>query len=106
IVLASLASVAIVSTALAQNTVVTGRVRSAARKEPLPQASVFVDESDARQLTDSAGVFHLTNLRPGKHELRVRRLGFEPFTKTIDVPAAGLPDYLVELVALPQLLKE
>jgi hypothetical protein len=70
-------ALAIVSTAPAQNTTLTGRVRSAARKEPLPQTSVFVDASDTRLLTDSAGVFRIAKLRPGKHELRVRRLGFE-----------------------------
>lgn len=64
---------------------------------PLVGALVAVVSQGRTALTDSAGMFDLTNLAPGAALVRVRRLGFVPRTFTASISAQ---DALIADVAL------
>jgi hypothetical protein len=75
--------------ARAQDTtgVVTGIVRDQTG-QPVVEALVAVDPDSAsakRARTDAEGRFRLVNIRHGRHEVQVVRLGFAPHYATIDV---------------------
>ncbi len=65
---------------------VSGTVLSAADRQPVPFASVFINNSTVGTTTDENGRFSLNRLSPGKHELVVSLLGYEKFFTVIHVP--------------------
>lgn len=67
-------------------TQVTGTVVSETSHQPVPFASVFINNSTLGTTTDESGHFSLTRLTPGKHELVVSLLGYEKFFTVINVP--------------------
>ena len=84
---------------------VTGTVRSAGDSAPLAGAIVGV-AGGAFMNTDSDGFFRFDRLKAGRHEVRVRRLGFEPFARYLDVTAAGENDFTIWMTPLPVRLVE
>jgi hypothetical protein len=81
----------------AQRGVVHGTVRDTAGA-PIPEASVVI-MPDHRARADSAGRFVLTNVKPGLHEIRVRRVGFGPYDATLRFKADGSDTVRAELPA-------
>lgn len=65
---------------------VTGTVISEPGRQPVPFASVFINNSTLGTTTDENGRFSLSRLTPGKHELVVSLLGYEKFFTVITVP--------------------
>ena len=65
---------------------VSGTVLSAADRQPVAFASVFINNSTIGTTTDENGRFQLTRLAAGKHELVVSLLGYEKFFTVITVP--------------------
>ena len=83
----------------------SGVVRQTTDSTPVYNAVVeLVGQSRTR--TDSAGAFTFARVRPGRFELRVRRLGFEPFARYVAVSAKGDNRYEIALTPLPTELKE
>ena len=68
---------------------VTGIVVSETDRQPVPFASVFINNSTHGTTTDENGRFSLSRLSTGKHELVVSVLGYEKSLTVIAVPAAG-----------------
>lgn len=65
---------------------VKGTVVSETDRQPIPFASVFINNSTLGTTTDENGRFHLQRLTPGKHELVVSLLGYEKYFTVITVP--------------------
>lgn len=65
---------------------VKGTVISETGGQPVPFASVFINNSTLGTTTDENGHFSLSRLTPGKHELVVSLLGYEKFFTVITVP--------------------
>lgn len=74
--------------AWAQTASITGKVVTKASKTPIPQASVFLSNSSFGTSTAGDGSFQLNRLRPGQYTLVVTSLGFEDYTKKIQVDDA------------------
>jgi hypothetical protein len=55
---------------------------------PLPGATVSILGSTVRVVTGDNGRFRIAELPPGQHILVAQRLGFEPTSGRVDVPAA------------------
>lgn len=65
---------------------VKGTVVSETTRQPVPFASVFINNSTIGTTTDENGRFSLSRLTAGKHELVVSVLGFEKLATVITVP--------------------
>jgi hypothetical protein len=70
-------------------------------KAPIPGATVTVRQLDTNALstavTDAAGRFRFSSLRPGSYELIVQLAGFARFTKTISLLMGGAVELPVTL---------
>ncbi|MCD8540248.1 MAG: carboxypeptidase-like regulatory domain-containing protein [Leadbetterella sp.] len=65
---------------------VSGTVVSETGNQPVPFASVFINNTTLGTTTDENGRFSISRVGPGKHELVVSVLGFEKFFTVISVP--------------------
>ena len=79
----------------AQRGVVHGTVRDTSGA-PVPDASVVI-MPDRRARADSSGRFVLRDVKPGLHEIRVRRIGYGPYDATLRFKADGSDTVRAEL---------
>ena len=68
---------------------IAGRV-TLADGTPVRGATVTLEGTDLRVITDTAGRFHVTGVPAGPHVLLVRRIGYAPARIAITLPAGGL----------------
>lgn len=66
-------------------------------KRPLPSVEVSIAALSRRTLTDSAGMFRLDSLTPGRYLIAARRLGFRPFSTMTSLFAGEGPEYEITL---------
>ncbi|MBB5397748.1 carboxypeptidase-like regulatory domain-containing protein [Mucilaginibacter sp. AK015] len=64
---------------------ISGRVINATDGKPVPDASVFINNTSVGAKAGSDGSFTLRNLNPGQYNLIVSAIGYERFSKTISV---------------------
>lgn len=64
----------------------SGTVLSETGRQPVPFASVFINNSTLGTTTDENGHFSINRITPGKHELVVSLLGYEKFFTVITLP--------------------
>lgn len=76
---------------------VSGRVLSQADTKPLPNASVFLNNTSAGNNTAADGTFALHGVKPGKYDLIISIIGFETYSQPITVTNSNivLPDLLI-----------
>jgi len=79
---------------------VYGVVRIAASGDPVPDARVWVS-GGAATLSDTAGRYALRGLGDGRVEVHFERLGFEPLTIAVLVPASRATQVDADLVPAP-----
>ncbi|MFU8812435.1 MAG: TonB-dependent receptor, partial [Balneolaceae bacterium] len=65
-----------------------GWVVSAADDEPIPGATVVVDETARGVATDLEGFFEIRDMPSGTYTLIIRAVGYQPLTRTITLPLA------------------
>ncbi|RPD40918.1 carboxypeptidase-like regulatory domain-containing protein [Chitinophaga barathri] len=65
---------------------VSGKVQDE-RGKPLPFASAFLNQTTLGDRTTEAGMFTIQNIPPGKYELIVSYLGYEPVILPVEVQA-------------------
>src|SRR5688500_20288679 len=68
---------------------VRGRVTDATSGRALPDAQVGVDGSRLGAITGANGDFTNTQVPLGSRTITVRRLGYQPVTRSVDVTAGG-----------------
>ncbi|HTE02355.1 MAG TPA: carboxypeptidase regulatory-like domain-containing protein [Mucilaginibacter sp.] len=90
---------------LAQS-IVSGRVLNNADKNPVANASVFLNNASVGNKTDSDGTFILSNVKPGKYELVVSIIGFEAYRQTIMVNNQAITLPAIEITPKTVALKE
>lgn len=77
---------------------ITGRVISAATREPIPRVAVRVPATALATVSDSVGRFVLRGVPVGITRLELRRLGFAPLVRSdVVVRAGGGADLTIEL---------
>lgn len=62
--------------------VITGKITSAATREPLPGATIMVDGTTRGTSSNIDGSFKITNIPIGVHTLKAQLLGYLPITRT------------------------
>jgi TonB-dependent receptor len=82
-----LISVALVSSAFAQTSTVTGSVSNSATRAALEGAAVSLSGSSATALTDRAGNFEFSGVAPGTYTLSVAYTGLDAHTQQVVVGA-------------------
>ncbi|WP_214071056.1 carboxypeptidase-like regulatory domain-containing protein [Mucilaginibacter sp. dw_454] len=88
--------------ALAQDITISGKVVTKASKSPVQRASVFLSNSSFGTISGPDGSYELTRLRPGQYTLVVTAVGFEDFTKKIQV---GEEPVTVEVELEPKVIQ-
>lgn len=78
---------------------IAGRVVDTNGK-PAAAARVAVEGDEAAATTERDGTFTVRNIRPGTRRLSVRKIGFEPTERSVDVPVDGLTGATLSLVNL------
>ena len=78
---------------------VQGQVLDEADGEPLPGATVLIEELDVGAATDSDGTFEITGVEPGTYTLRVTFVGYQPQEQTIEIASGEMTEVIVEMPA-------
>ncbi len=80
-----------------------GTVRDSAGR-PLADADVIIPSVGFRARTDSSGRFAFRTLRPGRHQLRVRKIQYRLHESTIEIRQGGSLEVRVVLTRLAPVL--
>jgi hypothetical protein len=70
---------------------ISGIVRDVAER-PMSDIEVFVFPSSRQTRSDGAGRFSLSGIEPGRYVVRARRVGLQPVSVSVLVPAGGSVD--------------
>jgi outer membrane receptor protein involved in Fe transport len=68
---------------------ITGRITEVTSGIPVAGATVSIEGSSLRAVTDDTGRFQLTNVPPGPQVIRVVRIGYAPLRHQLVVPPEG-----------------
>jgi len=79
-------------TAFSQFTI-SGKVTDKESGEPLPGAHVLVDKSFLSTSTNFNGEYKISNLKQGKHAIKVSYIGYKTVVKSIDLEANQTVDF-------------
>ena len=75
----------ILSPAIAQNRMVSGRVRDASTHDPIPGVNVIIKSTTNGTATSSDGTFELKNLSPKNYTLVFSYIGYKTKTVSVDL---------------------
>ncbi|MEY4929471.1 MAG: hypothetical protein RI909_195 [Bacteroidota bacterium] len=70
---------------LAQTGVITGKVRDAATAEALPFTHVFINQTTIGTVSDAQGVYTLSQVPVGTHEIIFSFVGYKPYQTRIQI---------------------
>ena len=65
--------------AFPQASIIKGKVLSQVNGRPIPNCSVFINNSSRGTVTDAVGEFELRNIPAGNHELIISSIGYETY---------------------------
>lgn len=68
-----------------QQTSIRGNVYDDETGESIIYANVYIDGETQRTTTDIEGFFNISNIKPGKHELRISFIGYETYIYTFEI---------------------
>ena len=78
------------SQAISTNETLRGEVTEATTGEPIPGASVLIEELDRGVAADADGQFEFRSLPPGTYTLSVQAVGFRTVTREVNHPGDGI----------------
>jgi hypothetical protein len=78
-----------------------GSVRAEQTAVPLAYAVVSLPRLNVERFTNGAGVFVLTTLPEGRHEVLIRRIGYAPYRSTVTIERGVVTRLDVQLAAIP-----
>ncbi len=85
---------------------IVGVIVDDSSRAPLAQVEVYIAAAGRFTRTDSSGRFIFGDLPKGTYDLRARRLGYEPLTKSLALTPADTVEYELGMVAAPQLITQ
>jgi hypothetical protein len=85
---------------------IEGRVHMPNDSAPVVGALVGIVGSMQQQVTNTRGEFYFGNMRPGRYEVRVRRLGMEQLVHIVTIGPGQLVVVNWDMGLLPQMLSE
>jgi TonB-linked SusC/RagA family outer membrane protein len=68
---------------------ITGRVIDQVTQQPIDQANVLVVGTTRGAATSPNGVYVITGVPAGTHQVRATRIGYQPLTRAVTVPPGG-----------------
>ena len=71
--------------AVAQNGIITGTITNGVSGQPVAGVTVSIESTTTTTTTDRIGHYRLPNVAPGRLVLEVRRVGFNPIRREIDL---------------------
>ena len=76
---------------------ITGKVLNQKDKKPVANANVFINNTTIGTKTDNAGIFTLSDIKPGKYKLVISIIGFENYSREvlINTNNINLPDITI-----------
>jgi TonB-linked SusC/RagA family outer membrane protein len=86
-------------TSYAQTATVTGRVVDAQSGAPVTSAQVMVTGTTIGGAVDNDGRFRLSNVPVSSKQLRVRGIGYQPSTTTLNLTSGGTVDLRISMSA-------
>jgi hypothetical protein len=96
--LAALAAAAAPLAAQKGNAVLSGRVLADSVRTPVVNAAVAIPALNRSASTDEQGRFQIADIKPGSHEIVVRRLGYSPYHERIAFAANQAVEHEILLV--------
>jgi hypothetical protein len=84
--------------------VVHGTVQSREHHEPLSYATVTLDSTAAVVFADSSGTFRIAHVKPGRHRVRARELGYAPTDTIVDIGPSQSIELTLALARIPNVL--
>ena len=87
------------TTSPAEEGVLHGRIVDSATGAPVPRATVSVDISARRVMTNESGEYRFVALPTGAHLIRVQRIGYAPVDRSIVIP--DRTDVTLDIVLSP-----
>lgn len=87
-------------------TLITGKLTSAANKNGVPAASVFLSNTSVGSTSAADGSFTLANVKNGQYDLVVSCLGYEQYHRTLTVNNADIKLDAIELMPKVTALSE
>ena len=85
----------ILSLTFAQNNILKGFV--ICEKEPIPNATISIEQLKKNVKTDSSGIFVLENLLIGKYKIKISSIGYQTFFQHIEVNSATSKEQIFQL---------
>lgn len=73
------------STLMSDNSLVSGFVYDKETREPLPGATVLLEDTKIGTLTNKSGFFALNDIKPGKYKLIITFTGYERYIEQINI---------------------
>ncbi len=67
--------------------------------EALPAASIRLDQSGVAAVSNASGIFQLSGIKPGKHHLHIKAIGFKSYDKEIEFKAGEQKELSITLEA-------
>lgn len=89
--------------AVAQRSVIEGQLLSTQDNHPVEFALVFLDEVRRSSMSDVQGRFHFENIPAGHYTFHATRIGFEDFTRVLEVGAGDTLSLVLHMV--PELIE-
>lgn len=83
--------------ASARPATLTGRVTSAANRQPIIDVVIRIASTDHAAVTNAQGTFRVTGIPPGRHTVIIRRTGYVTRIATLDFGAGRIVDYTIIL---------
>ena len=83
--LAGLLALMSTTAAVAQNGIITGTITNGVSGQPVAGVTVSIESTTTTTTTDRVGHYRLPNVAPGRLVLDVRRVGFNPIRREIDL---------------------
>ena len=83
--LAGLMALIFTSGAVAQNGIITGTITDGVSGQPVAGVSVSIESTTTTTTTDRVGHYRLPSVAPGRLVIDVRRVGFNPIRREVDL---------------------
>jgi hypothetical protein len=90
---------------VAHAAIVRGHVRDVATGEAVPSVAVALDGTDFGDITNTDGYYVIPDIPPGRYELRASALGYDEFTRELDLVGDTVATIDVRLGSSPIPLK-
>ncbi|MEO6447087.1 MAG: carboxypeptidase regulatory-like domain-containing protein [Gemmatimonadaceae bacterium] len=85
---------------------IIGYVVDDSTRQPLAMVEVYIPSAAKFARTDSTGRFFFGDLERGSYDVRARRLGYEPLSRSLALNPADTVEHELGMIAAPQVISQ